>query len=104
MDKIYALLKDNIVVNVVLFADDASHELMQTITEANDANLFLSCEEYGETTIGGTFDGTRLWSRQPYPSWIKNEEFHAWQPPIPIPQDDKFYYWDESVLGWVEDI
>ena len=103
MSKNYALLKDNIVVNVAVFDDDATPELMQIIAEANDCTHFLSCEEYGLTTIGGTFDGTRLWTHQPFPSWTKNEEEWAWQAPSPVPNDEKAYYWDETMLKWVED-
>jgi hypothetical protein len=105
MSKNYALLKDNVVVNVVVFDDDATPELMQIIAEDNNATHFLSCEEYGFTTIGGTFDGTRLWTHQPFPSWIKNEEFYAWQAPVPYPEiengSDEFYVWDENTISWL---
>jgi len=37
---------------------------------------------------------------QPYPSWIRSGSF--WQPPVPRPNDDKFYTWDESTVSWVE--
>lgn len=105
MSKTYALLKDNIVINVILFDDDASPELMQSIAEANNATDYLSCEEYGITTIGGTFDGTRLWTHQPYPSWVKNEELNEWESPVPYPViedgSDKFYIWDENTTSWL---
>lgn len=40
---------------------------------------------------------------KPYDSWILNEFSCLWEPPIPYPNDDKKYYWDESILNWVED-
>lgn len=103
MSKTYALLKNNVVVNIVLFDDNASPELMQTITEANDATDYVSCTEYGNTSIGGSFDGKKLWFPQPFPSWVKDEQSGTWQAPIPYPDHDKNYYWDETVVGWIED-
>jgi len=39
---------------------------------------------------------------KPFPSWILNEETCQWQPPVPYPNDEKYYSWDESSLSWVE--
>lgn len=54
--------------------------------------------------IGGTYDPVRDAFIPPkfYPSWVLNEETLLWQPPIPRPDDDKFYYWDENSLTWIE--
>jgi hypothetical protein len=41
---------------------------------------------------------------KPYNSWILNEDTCQWQSPIPMPQDDKQYYWDELNTSWVEEI
>ena len=37
---------------------------------------------------------------QPYPSWIRSGSH--WYPPVEMPNDDKFYIWNESILNWVE--
>lgn len=37
----------------------------------------------------------------PFPSWILNEDSCKWEPPVPYPNDDKVYDWDESVKNWV---
>jgi len=37
----------------------------------------------------------------PYPSWVLNENYD-WEAPIPYPNDDKLYTWDEDSLTWVE--
>jgi hypothetical protein len=37
-----------------------------------------------------------------FPSWIFNENKCAFESPVPYPQDDKRYYWDESTINWVE--
>lgn len=39
---------------------------------------------------------------KPFPSWILNEETCQWQPPVPYPNDEKHYSWDESSFSWVE--
>ena len=39
---------------------------------------------------------------QPFPSWVVDTETATWQPPIPYPNDEKVYLWDEGSLSWVE--
>ena len=41
-------------------------------------------------------------ARKPYPSWVGDIDTMSWQPPVPYPQDDKYYRWDESIINWVE--
>ena len=35
-----------------------------------------------------------------YESWSLDEDF-VWQPPTPMPNDDKLYTWDEDTTSWV---
>lgn len=37
---------------------------------------------------------------QPYPSWVLNEN-QIWTPPVPKPEDDKPYAWDEESQSWI---
>ena len=37
----------------------------------------------------------------PFPSWSLDENYD-WQPPTPMPDDEKFYRWDEDSLSWIE--
>ncbi len=37
-----------------------------------------------------------------FPSWVFNESECVFEPPTFYPQDDKSYYWDESIINWVE--
>ena len=39
---------------------------------------------------------------QPFPSWNLNEDLCVWEPPTPMPTDNKFYKWNESTLSWEE--
>jgi hypothetical protein len=37
-----------------------------------------------------------------YPSWTLNEETCDYEPPVPYPQDGKYYVWDEQNQMWNE--
>jgi hypothetical protein len=39
---------------------------------------------------------------KPFPSWILNDTTVNWEPPTPMPTDEKIYSWNEDVLNWVE--
>ena len=54
--------------------------------------------------IGNTYDSDRdaFYDPQPYPSWILNENSCIWEAPTLMPEDDKFYGWDEDTLSWIE--
>lgn len=38
---------------------------------------------------------------QPYPSWTFNEQTCHWEAPIPYPNDENIYVWNESTLSYV---
>jgi len=52
--------------------------------------------------IGFTYDSDRdaFYSEQPYPSWTLNEDSCLWESPVPYPDDDEMYTWDEENQGW----
>ena len=54
--------------------------------------------------IGFTYDREKdaFIPPQPYASWLLDEETCLWNPPSPMPVDDKDYMWDEPTLSWVE--
>lgn len=37
---------------------------------------------------------------KPFDSWILNEETCQWEAPIPKPNDDAFYFWNEELGNW----
>jgi hypothetical protein len=39
-------------------------------------------------------------SPQPYPSWVLNTEIKDWVSPVPYPEDDLMYEWDEETGSW----
>jgi hypothetical protein len=38
---------------------------------------------------------------QPFLSWLFDEENLNWKAPIPYPNDEKVYSWNETALSWV---
>ena len=54
--------------------------------------------------IGYTYDSQRdaFIAPQPYSSWTLNEDTCRWESPVPYPEDDKNYRWDETTTNWVE--
>ena len=51
--------------------------------------------------IGYIWDGTGFAAPQPFPSWTLNPDSYSWEPPTPMPIDDKNYRWDESTTSWI---
>lgn len=39
---------------------------------------------------------------KPYPSWLLNTNTCQWQAPVPYPNDQKPYIWDEATQSWVQ--
>lgn len=54
--------------------------------------------------IGYTYDEARdaFIPPKPFPSWVLNETSCLWDAPVPRPEDDKMYAWDEASTSWVE--
>jgi hypothetical protein len=58
---------------------------------------------YNYAGIGFTYDpiDDAFISPQPFPSWILNSN-KRWEAPLPYPQDDKMYVWNEETQSWDE--
>jgi hypothetical protein len=54
--------------------------------------------------IGYTFDEARDAFIPPkaFSSWVLDEETCQWVSPVPMPDGDGVYYWDEEAGAWVE--
>jgi hypothetical protein len=54
--------------------------------------------------IGYVYDVANdvFYAPQPFPSWILNNQTWLWEAPVPYPNDDKLYRWDEDTTSWVE--
>ena len=52
--------------------------------------------------IGYSYDPDRdaFITPKPYESWLLDENTCLWNPPIPMPQNGRLYFWDESNKIW----
>ena len=52
--------------------------------------------------LGDTYDESRdaFIHRQPYPSWILNENTCSWEPPVARPDSTTLHAWDEETTSW----
>ena len=68
-----------------------------------EQNLDGSCVtiEKGKAGIGMTYhpDNDLFSIPQPYPSWTLDDQC-IWQPPVPRPEDEKLYTWNEETQSW----
>lgn len=53
--------------------------------------------------IGFTYDETldAFIPPKPFPSWVLNPDSCLWDPPIPYPDTEQRFVWDESEQNWV---
>jgi len=58
---------------------------------------------YNYAGIGYTYDTGRdaFISPKPYDSWLLDEATCTWTAPVPYPEDDVMYQWDEETIDWV---
>jgi hypothetical protein len=56
--------------------------------------------------VGALYDEVRdaFISPKPFESWTLDEATCMWKAPVPMPNDGKYYDWDEDSLSWKEDI
>ncbi len=52
--------------------------------------------------IGYAYDENRdaFIPPKPYPSWLLDEPTCAWEAPVPYPNDDNTYEWNEETQTW----
>lgn len=52
--------------------------------------------------IGYTYDETldAFIAPKPFSSWSLNKETAEWEPPVVMPNDGKFYFWNEIDKNW----
>lgn len=99
--------ENNIVLRVLVVPNEQEHCGQEFL--ANDLNLggiWIQCsynnrirKQYPGIGYSYNPDADVFIAPQPYPSWSLNEN-HDWQPPIPYPNDNNRYYWNEEVLNW----
>lgn len=104
----FAKIENNIVVQVIVAEQDYINtkegEWIQTSYNTRGGQHLLSRTPLRKNYagIGYLYDRERdaFITQQPFPSWNLNEDSCIWEPPIPLPQDDNLYYWNENKINW----
>ena len=111
----FAELDENNIVTKVIVVHN--NELMDGEIESEVKGVSFCASLFGHTNwiqtsynnnmrkqfagIGYTYDDVNdvFVAPQPFPSWSLDEN-HDWQAPIPMPEDDKQYSWNEETQAW----
>lgn len=86
-----ALIEGGVVTNVIVVDPESAPDIPGFWVEYNESD---------DVGIGHTYtevDGFR--PHKPFPSWIWNGSY--WDSPVPLPDQDNIYEWDEANLQWV---
>ena len=116
----YAFLDESNIVTEVIVGKDEGEE--GTDWEVHYGNFRgQTCKRTSYNTLGGVHTGGGAPYRKnyagigytydlgrdafippkPYPSWLLDEDSCQWESPVPMPEDDGLYCWDEAAGEWV---
>jgi hypothetical protein len=110
----FAKVVDGVVTQVIVaepeffqtFVDSSPGEWIQTSynTLGGEHKLGGTPLRKNYAGIGFTYDRTKdaFIPPKPFASWVLNESTCLWGAPVAMPQDGKFYSWDEETTNWVE--
>jgi hypothetical protein len=90
----YAQLdEENIVLNIV----DADNDWI-----ALQPGTWIEYTDAKRAYIGGTYDDVDdvFIAPAPFNSWYLDENYD-WQPPVPYPDGEGMFVWDEDIEDWV---
>jgi hypothetical protein len=94
----YAVIKNNKVINTLIFENPSLEELA-TFATAIEADILVPLI-VPNAGIGSEYIDGVLRPIKDYPSWIWNSSSKIWETPTPKPDDGKEYRWDESTTSW----
>lgn len=116
----FAKIEDNVVTQVIVVSNDVCGEPTLDFPDtcaagrAFIANTLKLDGEWKQTSFNNNFrkqycgvgftyltDADVFVAPQPFPSWTLDENYD-WQPPTPMPTDDKRYAWFEPNQQWIE--
>ena len=116
----FAKIENNIVVNVIVIPDEQENNGQQYINDLNIEGTWLQCSyntyanqhKFGGTPLRGNYPAVGF-SYDPLndvfiapkpsdrPSWVLDENMLIWVPPIPMPDGEQPWHWDEEQVNWV---
>lgn len=92
--KNYAVIENDIVINIVVADEEWANAQTAMVIEYTDEN---------PATIGGDYVNGFFYQPKPFPSWTRDDG--AWVAPIEKPTDaaeGHAYIWKEETLSWVD--
>jgi hypothetical protein len=100
----FAKVNNVMVEQVIVAEDDFFNTFIDTSPGEWIQTSYTGSIRKNYAGIGYTYDSTRdaFIAPQPYPSWTLNEDTCQWESPVPYPDDDKHYTWDEETTNWKE--
>jgi hypothetical protein len=110
LDENNIVLEVNVVSNDALDASNEEASGIAFLTEWSGGHSNWKQTSYNGTirknfaSAGFTYDENRdaFIDVKPFESWVLNEDNCWWYPPVDYPTDGKLYFWDESIISWVE--
>ena len=110
----FAKVLDGKVVQVIV----AELEFFETFIDSSPGtwiqtsyNTFGNTHKLGGTPLRGNYAGIGFTydhqndvfiAPKPYASWLLNQSSWLWEAPIPYPDDDLNYIWNETTKNWEE--
>jgi hypothetical protein len=98
----FAKVENNIVTKVIV----AEQEFFDTFVDTSPGE-WLQTSDNGSIRknyagIGYFYDRVRdaFIPPKPFESWILNEDTCLWDAPVPYPDDDNKYTWNEETTNW----
>ena len=97
----FALIDEyNNVVTVIV----AEQHFIDSGAMGDPANWIEDTDDiWNSASAGNKWDPTNraFIQTQTYPSWVLNDKFQ-WTAPVPYPEDNKRYGWNEEITNWEE--
>ncbi len=96
----FAKIEDGIVTNVIVAEQDYIDTQDGTWVQTSKTRAIRK----NYAGVGYTYDSSKdaFIAPQPYPSWTLDDDTCLWEPPVALPDEGKFYSWDEDNTAWVE--
>lgn len=110
--------ENNIVIQVIVVHNN---ELLDNGVESESTGINFCKSLYGIDTVwkqtsyngssrknfagvGFSYNALRdaFLEPKPYTSWVLNNDTYRWESPIPYPNDDRLYAWDDYTNNWVD--
>jgi hypothetical protein len=96
----YAFIQDGVVKNIFVFSKK-NDPFIETLKLEHNITEVIDCEEFLGAEVGGTWDGTQFYPIKPFKNFIWDDTKNAWVAPIPVPDPQKPWVWNDDTASWV---